>query len=268
MSVYGYNRRTTPHLERLAAEGAVFEHAYSNSSWTQVSVTSFMTSLHNSVLGATAATAPPSRAGRHHGRAHAPGRLPDRSPDVQPLLRPLSGLDRGVDIIRDADPEQAEKKPAEAASTILTGLSGYPGRLPGPALLGHFQPTTSIGLEAGRVVRRALSTLEERKVLDGIFEKMSKIQWMSFDDRSEVGVDRALFWQLSGRLMTNAWPTKTRRSAVSSRGSRLGRMGEHALHRRRRSRPRVGPANPLRSEGAKDFVYMEPMLSSQTPGSR
>ncbi|MFQ5743193.1 MAG: hypothetical protein ACE5HV_06340, partial [Acidobacteriota bacterium] len=27
MSVYGYNRPTTPQLERLAAEGAVFEYA-------------------------------------------------------------------------------------------------------------------------------------------------------------------------------------------------------------------------------------------------
>jgi len=35
MSVYGYNRRTTPNLERLAAEGAVFEWAYSNSTWTK-----------------------------------------------------------------------------------------------------------------------------------------------------------------------------------------------------------------------------------------
>lgn len=51
MSVYGYNRRTTPNLERLAAEGAVFENAYSNSSWSKTSTPSFMTSLHNSVLG-------------------------------------------------------------------------------------------------------------------------------------------------------------------------------------------------------------------------
>jgi arylsulfatase A-like enzyme len=51
MSVYGYNRRTTPNLERLAAEGAVFEHAYSNATWTQPSTSSFMTSLHTSVLG-------------------------------------------------------------------------------------------------------------------------------------------------------------------------------------------------------------------------
>ncbi|MHC4711350.1 MAG: sulfatase-like hydrolase/transferase [Planctomycetota bacterium] len=51
MSVYGYNRRNTPNLERLAAEGALFEWAYSNSTWTKPSTASFMTSLQNSVMG-------------------------------------------------------------------------------------------------------------------------------------------------------------------------------------------------------------------------
>ncbi len=51
MSVYGYNRRTTPNLERIAAEGALFERAYSNSSWTPASTPSFLTSLQHSVLG-------------------------------------------------------------------------------------------------------------------------------------------------------------------------------------------------------------------------
>src|SRR6185436_12020731 len=51
MSVYGYPRRTTPFLERLAAEGVVFEQAHSNATWTQPSTASFMTSLQHSVLG-------------------------------------------------------------------------------------------------------------------------------------------------------------------------------------------------------------------------
>jgi arylsulfatase len=51
MSVYGYERDTTPHLDALAAEGAVFERAYSNSTWTEPSTASFTTSLHHSVLG-------------------------------------------------------------------------------------------------------------------------------------------------------------------------------------------------------------------------
>jgi arylsulfatase A len=51
MSLYGYNRRTTPNIDRLAAEGAVFERAYSNARWTRPSTASFMTSLQHSVLG-------------------------------------------------------------------------------------------------------------------------------------------------------------------------------------------------------------------------
>ncbi len=51
MSLYGYNRRTTPNLERIAAEGAVFNSAYSNSTWTRPSTLSFLTSLQHSVLG-------------------------------------------------------------------------------------------------------------------------------------------------------------------------------------------------------------------------
>jgi arylsulfatase A-like enzyme len=51
LSAYGYNRRTTPNLERLAAEGALFEHAYSNAGWTRPSTASFMTSLQHAVLG-------------------------------------------------------------------------------------------------------------------------------------------------------------------------------------------------------------------------
>lgn len=51
MSVYGYNRRITPNLERLAAEGPIFESADSNSSYIRPSTVSFATSLQHSVLG-------------------------------------------------------------------------------------------------------------------------------------------------------------------------------------------------------------------------
>jgi hypothetical protein len=51
MSAYGYNRTTTPNLERLAAEGATVEYAYSNSTWSKPSTPSFMTSLQHSALG-------------------------------------------------------------------------------------------------------------------------------------------------------------------------------------------------------------------------
>jgi arylsulfatase A-like enzyme len=46
LSFYGYNRKTTPGLERLRNELVVFEHAVSTSSWTKPSTASLMTGLY------------------------------------------------------------------------------------------------------------------------------------------------------------------------------------------------------------------------------
>ena len=43
VSSYGYARRTTPNIDRLAARGARFEHAYCPTPHTSYSVTSMMT---------------------------------------------------------------------------------------------------------------------------------------------------------------------------------------------------------------------------------
>ena len=103
MSLYGYNRRTTPNLERIAAEGAVFNWAYSNSTFTRPSTLSFLTSLQNSVLG-----------GLRNGRNTAPEEvltIPQhlRRAGYQtafftsnPNAGRMSGLDRGIDVLREA----------------------------------------------------------------------------------------------------------------------------------------------------------------------
>jgi arylsulfatase A-like enzyme len=52
VSVYGSPRPTTPAAEQLAAEGTVFENAYSVSSWTRPSVATLMTSLLPAEAGA------------------------------------------------------------------------------------------------------------------------------------------------------------------------------------------------------------------------
>ncbi|HTF88507.1 MAG TPA: sulfatase [Planctomycetota bacterium] len=46
LSTYGYRRPTSPELDKLAAEGAVFEHAVSQCSWTQPSMVSMMTGAY------------------------------------------------------------------------------------------------------------------------------------------------------------------------------------------------------------------------------
>ncbi|MGH7475316.1 MAG: sulfatase family protein [Longimicrobiales bacterium] len=102
MSVYGYNRRTTPNLERLAAEGALFERAYSNSSWTRPSTATFMTSLHNSVLGGFLNWNDPipdqavTMAERMHGAGYQTAVF-----TANPNAGSLSNLKRGVDQFRE-----------------------------------------------------------------------------------------------------------------------------------------------------------------------
>jgi len=98
MSVYGYNRRTTPNLERLAAEGALFERAYSNSSWTLPSTASFMTSLQHSVLGSTAFV--PENAVTMAQHMHEGG-YQTAVFTANPNAGLRSGLERGVDVFRE-----------------------------------------------------------------------------------------------------------------------------------------------------------------------
>lgn len=102
MSLHGYNRRTTPHLEAIASEGVVFERAYSNSTWTTPSTASFMTSLHHSVLGAYHGKPLPipdeavTMAQRFHRAGYHTGVF-----TTNPNAGSLSGLERGVDAFRD-----------------------------------------------------------------------------------------------------------------------------------------------------------------------
>ncbi len=102
MSAYGYNRRTTPNLERLAAEGAVFERAYSNSDWTRPSTASFMTSLQHSVLGGfkSGFNVIPDDAPTMAQHMHRAG-YQTAVFTANPNAGTLSGLERGVDFFRE-----------------------------------------------------------------------------------------------------------------------------------------------------------------------
>lgn len=52
LSVYGYGRRTSPELEKLAGAGVVFENAYAQSDWTLPSLSSLTTGLEPGRHGA------------------------------------------------------------------------------------------------------------------------------------------------------------------------------------------------------------------------
>jgi arylsulfatase A-like enzyme len=96
MSAYGYNRRTTPNLEKLAAEGAIFEHAYSNSTATWASTPSFMTSLQDSVLGNPLPENAVTMAERFHAAGYQTGVFTSN-----PWAASASQLERGVDVMED-----------------------------------------------------------------------------------------------------------------------------------------------------------------------
>ncbi len=52
VSAAGYHRPTTPTIDRLAAQGVLWEQAYCVSSWTRPSVTTMLTGLYPSEHGA------------------------------------------------------------------------------------------------------------------------------------------------------------------------------------------------------------------------
>ena len=139
MSVYGYNRRTTPHLERIAAEGAVFEHAHSNSAWTKPSTASFLTSLHHSVLGGyeTFADKIPAAAvpiaELLHGAGYQTGMF-----SSNPNAGSASDLQRGIDEL-DGDMSWDE---LPISSGILQGrFREWRTAYPGQPYWAHFQTT-------------------------------------------------------------------------------------------------------------------------------
>jgi len=111
MSVYGYDRPTTPFLVELAKQGVVFERAFANSTWTQPSTASFMTGLHHSVLGGLRrglhSTPVPDAAvtmAEHFRRA---GWF-TASLTTNPNCARVIGLQRGVDVMDDTVEETRE----------------------------------------------------------------------------------------------------------------------------------------------------------------
>jgi arylsulfatase A-like enzyme len=140
MSLYGYNRRTTPFLERLAAEGVVFDHAYSNSTWTQSSTASFMTSLHHSVLGglrrgihSTPVPAAATTMAEHMRRAGYATAVFTTNPNCARVI----GLERGVDFMSDDHDGDNSASSVALHEQFWRFRNDYPGK---PYWI-HFQTT-------------------------------------------------------------------------------------------------------------------------------
>jgi arylsulfatase A-like enzyme len=145
MSAYGYNRRTTPNMERLAAEGALFEWAYSNSSWTRTSTASFMTSLQNSVLGGFLNWNDPvpeqaTTMAEHFHRAGYQTAVFTANPNAGTL----SNLQRAVDLFRE-DWEDftyfGGENHRQSSRFLHEGFWSWRETYPGRPFWAHFQTT-------------------------------------------------------------------------------------------------------------------------------
>jgi len=138
MSSYGYNRRTTPHLERLAQEGALFENAHSNSTWSKPSTTSFMTGLHHTVLGGYETPSDPLPA-----RAETMAQILHRAGWQTGVFTSnswcgtMSGLERGVDQMIESISGANSASSAELQGDFWRWREAYPGR----PYWAHFQST-------------------------------------------------------------------------------------------------------------------------------
>ncbi len=138
MSAYGYNRLTTPNLELLAEEGAIFEHAYSNSSWSKTSTPSFATSLHHSVLGGYKTDTDPipdqavTMAERLHGAGYQTAVITSN-----PYAGTMSSLDRGADLLRDDGVDRNSISTVELHDDFWSWREAFPGE---PYFV-HFQTT-------------------------------------------------------------------------------------------------------------------------------
>ncbi len=199
MSLYGYNRHTTPNLERLAREGAVFEHAYSTSLWTAPSTATFMTSLHNSVLGNTFRGTPPSEAAptmaqRFHAAGYATAVF---------TSNPNAGLQRGVDVFRD----QRSDPPTGSSLELHREFWNWRTASSGEPYWVHFQttdvhrphvpPAPFAGLFAPGGYARMTQwdkTIDEWRQRRGEREATEDLPWEEVE--ADTGINRRAYYDL------------------------------------------------------------------------
>lgn len=192
MSVYGYKRRTTPNLERIAAEGAIFERAYSNASWTQPSTLSFMTSLQYSVASLSQGVGWPkapdqilTMAQHMHRAGYQTAVLVSNA-----YAGRISGLSRGVDKLRDFDPENNSTSTVSLHKDFWTWRADYPAE---PYWV-HFQ-TTDVHTPWRPVIPFAglFVSSTRRQVFNEEYNHVGRMPGP--EDFEQAGIDRVAFHQ-------------------------------------------------------------------------
>jgi arylsulfatase A-like enzyme len=123
LGCYGYGRSTSPTVDRLAAEGVVFQRAYAHGSRTKESTASMVTSLHpnalnvatlGDVLPADVPTLMELMGGAGHRTAVV---------SANPLVSPIFGFGRGTDFF------YWEPVPLVRGAVLSRGVKALTGRV-------------------------------------------------------------------------------------------------------------------------------------------
>ena len=211
MSVYGYNRRTTPTLERLAQEGVVFQRAYSNSSWTLPSTASFMTSLQTSVTGGIRFGSNPVPAevvtmAEHMHRAGYQTAVFTGNPNAGTL----SDLQRGVDVFRE-DWEDFSyfggNNHKESSKYLHQGLWSWREDYPSQPFWAHFQTTDTHGdFPAPPPFGGLFVRADEWESWSESFERLNEFggRWPYSPAWDSTGISRTAFYSVAKGLYDEA----------------------------------------------------------------
>jgi arylsulfatase A-like enzyme len=199
MSVYGHSPRTTPNLERLAAEGVVFENAYSNSTRTKTSVPSFMTSLQSSVMGGSRSASDPlpTQAVTMAERLHRAGYVTELLTS-NPYCGRASSLDKGVDVTRDTAWGDERPTSVDLHREFCRLRETYPGE---PYWV-HFQPTdTHQPWDRRASLSGLFASPEDRRVFEEMLAKIPRNKALSYEENIErSGLDLVRFFKVASRL--------------------------------------------------------------------
>ncbi|MFH1220967.1 MAG: sulfatase [Candidatus Eisenbacteria bacterium] len=117
LGCYGYARNTSPNIDRLAAEGALFENAISQACWTTPSFGTIFSSLYPSQHGSMKINnmvrpTVPMLAEMLKARGYATGAFVNA-----PALNPEFGISRGFDVY-----DAARSEPRDAIRTTADAL--------------------------------------------------------------------------------------------------------------------------------------------------
>ena len=122
-SVFGYERATTPFLNKLAAEGVVFEDCHAQATWTKPSVASMMTSLYSFTHGIQADTDRIPKGATTLAEQMRSAGYVTASAIANPFAGRVTGLERGFDYLMEYPVVERQRTDAADRGTDSAALN-------------------------------------------------------------------------------------------------------------------------------------------------